>query len=70
VTIDHNIGSRATFGHVTYEDGYVYPVGIQILGYLITGCTLIWIPVKLIFVPPKNNFVMKKIVDADKTNTI
>jgi hypothetical protein len=50
---------------VTYEDGYVYPVGIQILGYLITGCTLIWIPVKLIFAPPKNNLVMKKIVHAD-----
>jgi hypothetical protein len=36
---------RATFGHVTYEDGYVYPIEVQILGYLITGCTLIWIPV-------------------------
>ena len=39
----------ATFGHVTYEDGYVYPIQVQILGYLITGCTVIWIPVNLKF---------------------
>jgi hypothetical protein len=30
---------------VTYDDGYVYPIQIQILGYLITACTIIWIPV-------------------------
>ncbi len=37
----------ATFGQVTYEDGYVYPIQVQILGYLITGCTVIWIPVNM-----------------------
>jgi hypothetical protein len=36
--------SWINFGHVKYED-YVYPTNIQILGYLITGCTLIWIPI-------------------------
>ena len=41
----------ATFGHVTYDDGYVYPIQVQILGYLITGCTVIWIPVNLRFNP-------------------
>ena len=34
-----------TFGKVQFDNGYVYPLGIQILGYLITGCTIIWIPV-------------------------
>ena len=37
--------SWATFGQVTYDNGYVYPINIQILGYFITGCTVIWIPV-------------------------
>ena len=37
--------SWSTFGHVTYDNGYVYPLNIQILGYFITGCTVIWIPV-------------------------
>ena len=38
------IFSWINFGHVEYE-GYVYPTVIQILGYFITGCTLIWIPI-------------------------
>jgi hypothetical protein len=42
-----NIDLRATFGHVTYDNGYVYPMNIQILGYFITGCTVIWIPVTI-----------------------
>ena len=36
--------SWINFGHVKYEN-YVYPTSIQILGYFITGCTLIWIPI-------------------------
>ena len=36
--------SLANFGNVSYG-GYVYPLGIQVLGYLITGCTLVWIPI-------------------------
>ena len=36
--------SLTKFGQVKYGD-YVYPLGVQILGYLITSCTLIWIPV-------------------------
>merc|ERR1712012_13110 len=27
------------------HEGYVYPVGVQALGCLITACTLVWIPV-------------------------
>lgn len=38
------IFSWINFGHVKYEN-YTYPVLIQILGYFITGCTLIWIPI-------------------------
>ena len=38
------IFSWINFGHVEYE-GYVYPTVIQILGYFITGCTLILIPI-------------------------
>ena len=33
-----------SLGRVEYE-GYVYPVSIQALGYLITACTLVWIPI-------------------------
>ena len=36
--------SWINFGHVIFEE-YVYPIKIQILGYFITGCTLIWIPI-------------------------
>ena len=38
------IFSWINFGHIQYEE-YVYPTSIQILGYFITGCTLIWIPI-------------------------
>ena len=38
------IFSWINFGHVKYEE-YTYPTAIQILGYFITGCTLIWIPI-------------------------
>jgi hypothetical protein len=33
----------SSFGHVRYED-YVYPTSVQILGYAITGASLVWIP--------------------------
>ena len=39
-----SIFSWINFGHVKYES-YTYPTSIQILGYFITGCTLIWIPI-------------------------
>lgn len=35
----------ANFGQVRSENGDVYPIWIQIGGYLITGCTIIWIPI-------------------------
>ena len=38
------IFSWINFGHVKYER-YTYPTTIQVLGYFITGCTLIWIPI-------------------------
>ena len=39
------ISALANFGHVSYEGSYTYPTGIQILGYFITGCTLVWVPI-------------------------
>ena len=39
--------SLSNFGHVSYEE-YSYPISIQVLGYLVTGCTLVWIPIFLI----------------------
>ena len=36
--------SFSNLGHIYYGD-YVYPIGVQIFGNIITGCTVIWIPV-------------------------
>ena len=37
------ISDLSNFGHIKYE-GYVYPLPVQLLGYAITGASLIWIP--------------------------
>jgi hypothetical protein len=36
------------FGSVNYE-GYVYPIWVQIIGYLITASTVVWIPAFAVF---------------------
>merc|ERR1711988_1446446 len=38
------IFSWRNFGNVKYKDE-IYPVWVQILGYLITGCTLLALPI-------------------------
>ena len=47
------IFSWVNFGHVSYEEN-VYPTKIQVLGYFITGCTLIWIPIFAVIEIDKN----------------
>ena len=37
------ISDLSNFGHIKYED-YVYPLPVQLLGYAITGASLIWLP--------------------------
>ena len=38
--------SWVNFGHISYgNDGSVYPLPVQVLGYLITASTVLWIPV-------------------------
>jgi hypothetical protein len=51
----------ASFGHVRYED-YVYPLPIQLLGYGITGCSIVWIPIF-------SFLEQRKSTDADTTTT-
>ena len=37
------ISDLSNFGHIKYEE-YIYPLPVQLLGYAITGASLIWIP--------------------------
>merc|ERR1711911_113101 len=37
------VASLVNAGHVNYN-GHVYPMSIQIIGYMITGCTLMAVP--------------------------
>ena len=41
------ISDLSNFGHIKYE-GYIYPLPVQLLGYAITGASLIWIPIMAI----------------------
>ena len=41
------ISDLSNFGHIKYEE-YIYPLPVQLLGYAITGASLIWIPIMAI----------------------
>ena len=38
------VTSWVNFGSVDYGD-YVYPLWVQAMGYVITACTVVWIPI-------------------------